>query len=361
MAGSAAFGNSVTGMLDDGWQAWKRFWFTPRDPVVVSLMRWPLAGMILYTHLIWSLDFQAFFASTGSWQSRELVQRFQENQFAYSFWWYVPEAWLWPVHLLCLAVLTMFWVGLATPVTAWLAFVIVVSYANRVPLAMYGLDQINCLSALYLAIAPSGARYSVDAWLRHRWRRRRQSGASECQTCRSAAALPGPTVSAQLATRLFQVHLCYIYLWGGLGKLQGETWWSGEALWLAAASLDYQSNDLTWLIHFPWLYQLMTVGTWAWEITFPILVWMPRLRPWMLLVGASMHLGIGMFMGMWTFGLVMIFTYLAFLTPQQWTALLRWWGRSAPQAIQISAGHTGTSTEPAEDQRRFTADIQECG
>lgn len=291
------------------WDSWQQFWFAKESPLVVSIMRWPLVGMIFYTHLIWTFDLEAFFADEGSWQSRELVQRFQAEQFAYSFWWYIPQAWMWATHFLSLSIIFLFWIGLATPITGWLTFIIVVSYANRIPLAMYGLDQVNGIAALYLAISPCGDLFSADAWIRNR----RQVQPVE------------PKSSARLAIRLFQVHLCLIYLWGGLGKLQGETWWSGEAIWLTAANLDYQSNDLTWIVHFPWLYQSLSVATWVWEISFPILVWHPGLRPLVLLVGVGMHLGIGMFMGMWTFGLAMLFLYLAFIPAETFRYLAERW------------------------------------
>lgn len=299
----------MTGLLGKYWGAWQRFWFTKENPLAVCVMRWPMVGMILYSHLIWTFDFEAFFAGHASWQSQAFVQQYQAEQFAYSFWWYVPTQWMWTAHFVSLLILMLFWVGFATPITGWLCFIIVVSYANRVPLAMYGLDQVNGIAAFYLAIAPCGARLSVDAWIRRV--AGQPGGRSFWGGCQQRYAQPAS--SARLAIRLFQVHLCFIYLWGGLGKLQGETWWNGEAVWLTAASLSYQSNDLTWMVYFPWLYQSLSVATWVWEISFSILVWQPRLRPWVLFVGVMMHLGIGMFLGMWTFGLAMIFIYLAFI------------------------------------------------
>jgi len=323
----------MTGFIAKSLFAWHQFWFAKVNPLGVSVMRWPMVGMILYTHFIWSFDFDAFFASEASWQSREFVREYQVEQFAYSFWWYIPADWMWTTHLLSLFLIALFWIGLATPITGWLCFIIVVSYANRVPLAMYGLDQVNGIAALYLAIAPSGARLSADAWIRTRLQRTRDSSSLARPIARWVRRVPfwgtgqplfcQPSSSACLATRLFQVHLCFIYLWGGLGKLQGETWWNGEAIWLTAASLDYQSNDLTWMIHFPWLYQSLSIATWVWEISFSILVWQSRFRPWVLLVGVSMHLGIGMFMGMWTFGLAMIFMYLAFVPAETYERLVK--------------------------------------
>lgn len=275
--------------------AWHAFWFTPQHPATVCLLRWLAGGMLLYTHGVWSFALTEFFAP-GGWQSAELVSQFREGSWHLSFWWLVPEAAAWPVHLTCLAVLLLFWVGCFTTVTKWLALLITLSYANRVPMANFGLDQINGMLALYLALSPCGAMWSVDAWRR------------------GARTTASPF--ARLTTRLIQVHLCIIYVFAGLAKLKGQAWWNGEAIWMTLANEEYQSLDLTWLAWHPRVTELLTHATVAWELSFWALVWRARLRPYVLLVGTLMHLGIGAFLGMWTFGLVMTFAYVAFLPPQ---------------------------------------------
>ena len=52
--------------------------------------------------------------------------------------------------------------GAFTPVTSVLAYLITISYSSRAPIANYGLDQINGMAALYLAIGPSGRALSID-------------------------------------------------------------------------------------------------------------------------------------------------------------------------------------------------------
>jgi hypothetical protein len=292
-------------------QAWRRFWLAPEDPIKVCLLRWLAGGMILYTHLVWSIDLADFFSSTG-WQSAELVRELQRDEWAASLWWLVGDSQLWLFHLSCVAVLLMFWIGLFTRATSILTYLIVVSYANRAPLAMFGLDQINTLLALYLCLGPCGAVLSVDSWRRRRRAKRQPAKRQPAKRLRPLR----PSPFARLSARLIQCHLCIIYFWAGIAKLQGESWWSGAALWRVASNFEYQQADLTWIVHVPWLFQAVTLATWAWEVSFPFLVWRPWLRPWMLLVGAGMHLGIGLFCGMWTFGLVMIFTYVAFLKPR---------------------------------------------
>src|SRR5690606_38481570 len=166
-----------------------------------------------------------------------------------------------------------------------------------------GLDQFLVMLGLYLTIGGSGARFSIDSW----WRNRRSP---------QAQRRPVASSRARLATRLIQVHYCIIYYFAGLSKLQGDAWWTGEAVWMAFANLEYQSIDMTWLARYPWVTQIATHGTVLWELSFPFLVWNRSLRPIVLAIGIAMHAGIGLCMGMITFGLIAIFGYLAFVPPE---------------------------------------------
>jgi hypothetical protein len=140
-----------------------------------------------------------------------------------------------------------------------------------------------------------------------------------------------------------QIHLCVIYFGAGLSKLKGLSWWTGDAVWLAIANREYQSQDLTWLAWTPWLINLVSVGTVAWEMTFWLLIWHPRLRWPVLLVGLGMHTGIGLFLGMWTFGLVMEMGYLAFVRPESLLAWGAWFRHLIPGSPSAP-----TSSEPGD-------------
>jgi hypothetical protein len=298
---------------------WRRFWFEPADPTPLAVMRILFGGMLLYTHIVWGLNLEGFFGPSG-WQSATLVRMLQANQAAWSFWWWIPQGLHFSTHLACLAILAMFMLGAFTPITSVLAYLITISYASRAPMANYGLDQINGLAALYLAIGPSGRVLSIDR-LRQRFRLARGQLAEGHEP--AVPPVP-PSPRANLALRLVQVHLCVIYIFACLSKLQGESWWNGTAIWQAVANLEYQSRDMTWLAAYPWLVNLLTHATIAWEMTFWALVWRPMLRPFVLLVGTAIHLGIGAFMGMWTFGLAVIFAYVAFLPGKPISGFLRW-------------------------------------
>ena len=190
---------------------------------------------------------------------------------------------------------------------------------------MFGLDQINSFLTLYLAVGPCGAMFSVD-----HWRRTRRAG---------KPSLISSSTTACIATRLIQVHLCIVYLFAGLGKLLGEAWWNGTALWGAFASYEYQTIDMTFLAHASWLVNLMTLTALAWEVSYAFLVW-PRLtRPILVLMSIPVHLGIGLCMGMMTFGLIMIYANLSFVSPAFTRRVVAGvWRKSPPQVTANARG-----------------------
>ena len=291
--------------------AWEQFWFAPADPVPLGLIRILVGYMLFYTHLVWGKNFQAFFGVRG-WMSPETLDVFQRGQWIFSFWRWVPESVMWPVHLMCLCVLSLFAIGLWTRVTSILALIITISYSYRAQFANYGLDQMNAILTFYLAIGPSGAALSVDRLIeRFRLARKALSDGKDPPRFEHT-----PRVTARLALRLMQMHFCVIYFYAGHAKLQGAAWWNGEAMWRAFSNLEYQSIDMTWLAWYPWLCHVMTHATILWEVTFSAGIWVRPLRPLILIMGALMHLGIGAFMGMWTFGLVMIFGHVSFWPPE---------------------------------------------
>jgi uncharacterized membrane protein YphA (DoxX/SURF4 family) len=280
-------------------QEWNAFWYTPVDPTLLGLLRLLTGLMLIYTHAVWGLALDDFFGPT-SWLSPSLVRAIESQQYMYSFWSWVPHQWMWPVYGLSMVVFICFALGFWTRITSVLALFAAISYANRVPAALFGLDQINIMLTLYLAIGPSGRCLSLDYWLV-----RRRVG--------SPGLVPAPSVTANVAQRLIQVHMCVVYLFAGISKLQGPSWWSGEAMWRAFANLEYQSLDMTWLAWHPWLINIMSHVSVAWEITFCVLIWKPLWRPPMLAVAVVLHIGIGACLGMWTFGLIMLVGCASFL------------------------------------------------
>ena len=288
-------------------RAWDRFWFHPRDPLVLGSMRFLAGAIILYTHAVWTFELEGFFgpAQLLPIEHNRLITG---SLFAWSHFHWI-ESWsiLWTLHWVALLCMLMFCLGLMTRVTGILTALFTISYANRAVGATFGLDQINVLLAFYLAIGPSGQSLSLDRWIRSRKSGKSPSGAQ-------SPSAP-PSILANFTTRLIQVHLCIIYFFAGTSKLLGATWWNGEAIWGALANAEYQTVDMTWLAAYPYLINLMTHLALAWEATYFILVWPRWSRKWVIAMAFAVHLGIGITMGMMEFGLIMITANLAFLSP----------------------------------------------
>ena len=282
---------------------WNQFWFQGRAANTLAVIRILVAGMLFYTHLVWTLELPAFFGDSGMLPRayRELYHFGTSYSWSH-FDWLSSTTWMWVSHYAGLLVILLFLIGWQTRITGCVSFLLVVSYANRSIGSQFGLDQINAFLCFYLAISDCGRVYSLDAWLRGRQGR---GGGSF-------------TVMNNIATRLIQIHVCVVYLFAGLGKLQGTYWWNGEAIWGALASYEYQTVDMTWIADHMWLVNIATLVALAWEVTYPFLIW-PRLtRPIVLTLAVCLHLGIGAFMGMLTFGLIMLFGNLAFVEPDFW-------------------------------------------
>jgi predicted DCC family thiol-disulfide oxidoreductase YuxK len=310
-------------------RGWDAFFFTPADPTPLGLIRVAVGALAFWSLLVYGLDLRDYFGSDGwadpnAWSGLRPNGHGDEPGYGWSFWLFVPDSMLRPAWVLGLAVLAMFPAGLFSRVTAVLAWAVVVSTAHRAPVSLFGFDQMVSTWLLYLAATgASGQSVSLDRFLA-RWGSTRAEFARRRTDARRAVSLSPPTgvptatVSANLGLRLIQLHLCLIYGMAGLAKLQGPGWWNGLAIWGTLASGEFNLIDFTWLAAFPWLLNVMTHAAVAIEVTYPVLVWVPVLRPLVLAGALALHLAIGLTApGLAEFALAMAAANLAFV-PGVW-------------------------------------------
>lgn len=158
-------------------------------------------------------------------------------------------------------------------------------------LLSYGVDNFTTIGLFYLMVAPLPDSWSLD------YRSRKV-----------------PLKNGQLQgffRRILQLHLCLIYFFGGLAKSLGAGWWTGESIWRALAQPPFNVLAPETLVHWRFLFPIASVSVVLLEIAYPFLIW-PRYTRRIWLVGILvMHLGIGLFMGMYLFATVMIVLNLA--------------------------------------------------
>jgi len=115
---------------------------------------------------------------------------------------------------------------------------------------------------------------------------------------------------------LFQFLSVYIIsVWW---KLIDEGWMNGLAFMHATNIKAYSFFGLgSFMYDHVWLSKLLTYGTIFYQVTFPIAIWSKRLKPYWLFIGVAFHIGIAVFMGIFSFGLIMILSFSLFLSQKQ--------------------------------------------
>jgi hypothetical protein len=252
---------------------------------------------------------------------------------------------MWVVHGSILTIMFLFTIGFCTRVTSVLTWLGMLCYIQRAPTSLFGMDTIMIVVVLYLMIGPSGAALSVDRLIARNWALRHNLPVPEFLR-------PPPSVSANLALRLLQIHVCIIYAASGLSKLQGPAWWSGVAVWGTMANYEFSPMNLQiynaflrFISQHRWLWELVMTGgsyfTLVFEVGFAFLVWNPRLRWTMVLAAVLMHMGIALCMGLVTFSLMMLTLVLAFVPSSAVRELLwRLGGKTAGPRLALAQAMT---------------------
>lgn len=282
----------------------------------------------------------------------------------FSLWFHVldPDT-MAILHTLIVVSAVLFTIGFCTRLTSALTWFGSLCYIHRNPTMLFGVDTMITILMLYLLIGPSGAAYSVDNVIRRWWAKAKPGvvqgwcrfwgrpipALSEIAPARSPDIVP--SVSANVAIRLLQVHVCIIYFVSGISKLQGTAWWNGEAVWGTLGNFEFAPMQHQFYLDFlayigqhRWLYALiMTSGgyfTLAFEIGYIFLIWRPTTR-WVFLGGAIvLHGLISVFMGLGTFALIMLVMNMAFLRKEEVYWLVGWIG------ARKADGASPTATPP---------------
>lgn len=313
----------VRGWIAEAAHAWDRFWFDARAPHTLAVIRICCGAMLVYVHAIWLSQLNDFFGP-DAWIDGPTMRAIHQLDYSRSYLTAISSPGLLAVHeVLAIAVCGLMTVGLWTRVAVPLAWFLTLMVCHRQTGALFGLDQIVMMLSMYLMLCPCGAVYSLDAR-----RARLRDGAAE--------AAP-PSVAINVATRLIQLHLCIIYLFGGLSKMRGDFWWEGSAMWWSIVNYEYQSLNIAWLGRSPLVIAVLTHATIFWETFYAALVW-PRLtRPLVLAMAVFVHGGIALALGMPTFGFMMIVANLAFVSPATTAAWVGWLARGlAARGIRLA-------------------------
>ncbi|WP_435009633.1 HTTM domain-containing protein [Tundrisphaera lichenicola] len=208
-------------------------------------------------------------------------------------------------------------IGFRARLMSILFYLGMLSIHNRNLLSSSGADVLLMTFAFNLMLCPSGAAYSVDAWLESRRR----------------GTLAEPLITPW-GLRLIQIQISLVYMFAAILKTAGNLWMNGSALHYVLGNTEVRRFDFTFLTQYPILINLMTFSALAMEFALAFLIWFRAARPYVLCLGLMLHGGILATINIPIFGELMWVGYLAFLTPPEFDGLLkfidvrRWFARA---------------------------------
>ncbi len=288
--------NRARAIVDDVVRAWNEFWFEPVSVATLALVRVATGALVFFWTLSLIPDLRPMFTSTGILPDPPSVIGFEGGTWGLLNWFTSDTAVVAAAVALGVSAILVT-VGLATRLASLAMFVLLLSFERRNPWVLNSGDVLLRLLAFYLVLAPAGAAYSVDAW----WRAGKRMVAAPAR--------------AIWPLRLMQIQLSIVYLFAVWGK-SGVTWHNGTAVSYAVRIADVRRFGAPdWFTNSELLVNVFTYGTLVLEISLAILVWNGRLRPWLLLLGISLHLGIDYSIRVGFFSYAMLALYLSFVPP----------------------------------------------
>ena len=182
-------------------------------------------------------------------------------------------------------------VGLASRLSAILAWFFHLCVAKSGGFVSYGVDNFMTIGLFYLMLSPLPDRYSLD------WRLRK--------------ARPKDPQLLGFWRRVLQLHLCVIYFFSGLTKSLGTGWWDGSSVWRALIRPPFNVIDPEILVRWNYLFPVAGIFVCILELGYPLFIWNDKMRKIWLISICGMHFAIGVTMGMYLFALIMIILNIA--------------------------------------------------
>jgi hypothetical protein len=285
------------------WQEFLDFLFPPETDRWLAIFRIGLGLLVLCYTLFLRSDWHHLFATTGKGLvGRELGEAMAsfDSPLIPKLGWLVAFgrhfgigeetmlslAW---ACLLCMGCCLL--LGLFCRPAAILAWFLHLCAAESGGLLAYGADNFMTMALFYLMLSPLPDRYSLDRWL--------------INTKPKDPRLLG------FWLRVLQIHLCFVYFFGGLAKLLGSGWWNGANLWRSLIRPPFNLLSPDVLVQFKYALPILGISICLIELGYPVFIWIKKTRFLWLVCILAMHAAIGVTMGMYLFALVMIVLNLA--------------------------------------------------
>jgi hypothetical protein len=277
---------------------WNIFFFDPNfSSASLGLFRIVFGLLCFFNFLLQMPRAAEYFGPDGYFGAKDFwSSSFYRNKF--SLFRYLPDHNI-SVYFLLLSmmVISLFvCVGFYSRFSCFLLFLGLISLGHRNSSICSAADAMLRIFSLLLVFSRSGNVLSVDAYL---------SGSSLIND-----------VGAPWAQRLMMIQVSIIYLYSVLSKVNNtEMWRNGTASFYIMQNRVHTANIIPdGFLTQPFV-QIATYGTLLIEFMTSILIWVKELRPYCIVAGLMLHIGLEFCLKLQLFGYVMMVLLLLFLDP----------------------------------------------
>jgi hypothetical protein len=258
---------------------WYDFFFKPTSPAPFCLFR-ILFGLIVLLSFIDCLPSATTLFGVDGVTTQALVNT-QQHGYRLGLFYLLPPSTacvLGTMLTLILASITLM-LGWHTRFSAFIVWFLLLSFRNRNPYVWNCGDELIQIVSLLILLGPSGAMYSVDAWIK-----------SKETTIAEQAQNRVEIQCSPWVQRLVQIQLCVVYAVSFFCK-SGRTWHDGTAVYYAMHIRFFTHYFPPYLFDHLWTCQLFSWSTLAIEFSLFTLIWVKPCRLFVLAIGVCMHLG----------------------------------------------------------------------
>lgn len=278
------------------WDGWNQFWFAPQSPLPMAVFRIFFGLHVIMFVVLLYPDLATWYGPHGLVSQGANNEWLNGERFSVLNWLPQTMGSVYGVFLLLLITAITTTCGLFTRTSLIVLAVMLFSIHHRNLIILNSGDLFMRLSSLYLLFSHCGDALSVDNLLKKRF-----------------GQPPPPSASPGWAQRLVQIQLCMVYAHSFFGKINGETWLSGTALYYVGRLQDFQKLPAPMIFDNILMINLLTWATLIIEFALFTFVWIKDFRYYVLAAGVLLHLGIEWTMNIPLFETQMICAYVVFV------------------------------------------------
>ena len=299
----ATLGGAVRSLV----RSWNSFFFTPQSATPIGLYR-IVYGLIVITDLLLQRgDWLAWYGVNGFVRFETLLKITPRRNLGLFAIIPQDDSWIQAFFWIFVVFAVFLTVGFLSRFSSVVVFVCFSSILRRNGYIIHSGDTLLRATGFFLMFAPTGAALSVDRLLRL-WR---GSEGLEKEPC------------WPWAQRMIQIQMSLMYFSTFAWKTIGSDWRDGSALYYTTRLLQFQRFPTPTLEN-GLVLRLATWSALSVEFAAGVLVWVRKLRYWVLLAGVCLHLSIEYSMNIPLFQWVAMACYITFIDPADLTRAWAW-------------------------------------